>query len=771
MRRPTPGLLIGLVVLVASLLSLAPLAPVVPVAAAASPKVAIIVGPAGANTAKYRADADQIAAAALRYTPNVVQVYTPNATWAAARQALEGASIVVYMGHGNGFPSPYRTTLWPATQDGLGLNPVAGVNDSTTQYFGESVIASEVRLAPDAFVLLAHLCYASGNSEPGYPEPSLDVARQRVDNFAVGFLAAGARAVVASAYYGGTYYVESLFTTDLTVDQIWQGAPGANANVIAFPSVRTPGMAVELNPDGATGRYLRSLTGRLDLRASHITGGQASPPPPPPPGLATLAVPGDAVAVDGAGVYQDPGLSPDPATGSPPISLPAGTRVHLDGIAGTAPDGSTVLTVTVLDRAVAGFMSAATLQPAGAVVASPRVLTIADGGAVLSPNGDGRSDAFRVTGDLSTEANWQVTFGGPSGVVASVAGFGSTFDASWDGTVSGVPAPDGRYSYSIAVGNAAGLGPGRGGSFVLDTVPPALTVATSAAATTTFAPNGDGIADQVGFAETMSEAGWLDVRVTDAAGMAVRTTSVAARAGSGRITWDGRSDGGAYVGDGRYTLVATPRDAAGNVGGPFTRQLAVFTALSSLRASPVVFLPGAAGAPSATRLSVALARPVTVTWTVTNAADRVVVTQFARQPLAPGEYAFVWNGRDGAGNPVPRGTYYSSVRASDGSLALRLRAAIVVDAFSVALSDATPSRGQSVTVTASPGVPLVRPPRLTIAQPGAAPRSVTMTASGTGYRAAIRLASGQPAGRLQLTISGTDRAGTIRKTTVSYPLG
>ena len=48
-------------------------------------------------------------------------------------------------------------------------------------------------------MLLNHLCYASGNSEPGVPEGNIDQARQRVDNFAAGFIKAGASAVIAEA--------------------------------------------------------------------------------------------------------------------------------------------------------------------------------------------------------------------------------------------------------------------------------------------------------------------------------------------------------------------------------------------------------------------------------------------------------------------------------------------------------------------------------------------------------------------------------------------
>src|SRR5450759_2075176 len=102
------------------------------------PRVVIIVGPVGAATDGYRAQARDAAAVARRYTTDVTELYSPNATWPAVRDALQGASVVIYMGHGNGWPSRYRDSLYPPTQNGFGLNPKAGGNDSEHQYVGEA---------------------------------------------------------------------------------------------------------------------------------------------------------------------------------------------------------------------------------------------------------------------------------------------------------------------------------------------------------------------------------------------------------------------------------------------------------------------------------------------------------------------------------------------------------------------------------------------------------------------------------------------------------
>ena len=142
-------------------------------AAAGDPKVVIIVGATHGATAGYRADADVAYAEARKYTSNVIKVYSPNATWSKVKAAVVGASIVIYMGHGNGWPSPYTYDPPYTTKDGFGLNATAGAGDYNNKYYGEPYMAS-MDLAPGAIVLLHHLCYASGNSEPGDAEPSVD---------------------------------------------------------------------------------------------------------------------------------------------------------------------------------------------------------------------------------------------------------------------------------------------------------------------------------------------------------------------------------------------------------------------------------------------------------------------------------------------------------------------------------------------------------------------------------------------------------------------
>jgi len=206
-----------------------------------------------------------------------------------------GASIVIYLGHGNGWPSPYRSSPYPRTQNGFGLNPVAGVDDVAHQYFGESYLARDIRLAPGAVVLLHHLCYASGNSEPGRPEGSLDTAVQRADNYAAGFLRAGAIAVLADALTGPAPYVRALFEGRKSLLAAWRGAATAQGNVVSFASTRTPGFTAFLDPRQPAGGFFRSLVLERDVAPGAIASGAGAPGgepfwPDTGPSLAALGV-------------------------------------------------------------------------------------------------------------------------------------------------------------------------------------------------------------------------------------------------------------------------------------------------------------------------------------------------------------------------------------------------------------------------------------------------------------------------------------------------
>jgi hypothetical protein len=328
--------------LIASLLMgvMVALGAIAPVAAVTRvPKVALIVGPVGPEiTARYKALADDAARVARASGAQVVKAYSPNATWPAVRKAITGASIVVYLGHGNGWPSRYRDELFPPSQNGFGLNPVAGVDDSAHQYFGEASV-DDVKLAPNAVVLLHHLCYASGNTEPGLPEGTVDQAVQRVDNYAAGFLRAGARAVVAEGHMGPAWYVKNLLTTKLSIEKIWNRSPNANGNTFRVASDRSPGYTARLDPTRVTSGFYRSLVSR-GVTASQVrssatgstngsTNGSVVIAPPAEPSLANLSLRFGELSLATLPIAATETTVTLPLSSGSPDRIPSGAKVGL----------------------------------------------------------------------------------------------------------------------------------------------------------------------------------------------------------------------------------------------------------------------------------------------------------------------------------------------------------------------------------------------------------------------------------------------------------
>jgi hypothetical protein len=229
----------------------------------ATRKVVVVVGPVGASTASYRDGARKLAAQARTYGAAVTEIYSPSATWSRVSSAAKGAKVLIYLGHGNGWPSPYAP-FSTTSKDGMGLNATSGNGNSNVKYYGEYYMA-RLALAPNAVVVLNRLCYASGNSEWGAANPTKATAIKRVDNFGAGFLRGGAKAVFASGITSPSYVLKGLFTgsATLTMGQLfWTDANRTGTYRITFTSVRTPGATSRMDPY-APNRYYRSVVGWL----------------------------------------------------------------------------------------------------------------------------------------------------------------------------------------------------------------------------------------------------------------------------------------------------------------------------------------------------------------------------------------------------------------------------------------------------------------------------------------------------------------------------
>ena len=736
-------------------------------AAAGDPKVVIIVGATHGSTASYRTRADVAYAEARKYTSNVVKVYSPNATWAKVKATVVGASIVIYMGHGNGWPSPYTYDPTYATKNGFGLNATAGAGDYNNKYYGEPYMAS-MDLAPGAIVLLHHLCYASGNSEPGHAQPSVTVARQRADNYAQGFLKAGASAVIADGHAGAEGYLRALFTTHQSIEDMWRTMPNRNGNVVKFASMRTPGVSVFQDPETPTSGFYRSLAiGTVGVTTDEvISAGYGDTGADP----IDLAVPGNAaVTTDGAGLYSGTDTSAGPAA-----TLPAGTRLRLvDAPIQVSVEGASLVQVEGLDDAsIGGYMVAADLAPRDS--SAPIVRALEPGGP-FSPNGDGQGDTTTISGRFTEAVSWTLRIRNAADVVLfETTGSGASFDTAWDGLVGGDPVADGIYKVSVSGVDGWDNAPAAATRSVrVDTVAPALESVTPGADTTQwFSPNGDGFRDTVSVTATNGETGTLVVRVLDASAALVKKWTIDNDSAAQTLTWNGRNSAGAMAPDGTYTIRVTPTDLAGNSGDEVDRTVKLIAGLRSVASTRSIFFPQDLDAlAKTTSLSFALARPMTVTWTVRNGAGQVVRTRLADTALPAGTQSWTFNGRADDGTMLPRGRYHSYVTATDGTLTATQSVWFDLEAFRFKLSDTTPGRGQSITVTVTSPETLSARPRMWIYQPGLARWTVLMTKTGTyTYKTTIRLKASGRAGTVALKVKGYDTKGGSQSTTVTYPI-
>lgn len=316
------------------------------VKAARRPKVVLVVGPVGSyTTMRYTRMAKRLAGIARSYGATVREVYSPYATWDRVKEAARGASVFIYLGHGNGWPSQYGPYS-SLTKNGLGLNARSGAGNSNTRYYGSAYVASGLRLAPGAVVILHHLCFASGNNVWNHGNPTRATAMLRADGYGKGFLGAGASAVFAAGLDDPAYIIRRLFHGVTTARELfWSTSAATRTWALAFASRQVSGASVLMDPYRPS-RYFRSVVGRIDRPISAWgppsswtsilgTGGTST-------GSVTS---GDSVSASSGDTSAGTAVDPSAGTGSGTLDPSAGTGT-VDPSSGTAVDPSSGTLVT-----------------------------------------------------------------------------------------------------------------------------------------------------------------------------------------------------------------------------------------------------------------------------------------------------------------------------------------------------------------------------------------------------------------------------------------
>jgi hypothetical protein len=299
--RPVVVLVTLVATLVASLGLAAPAAGAEP-----SLKVAVIVGPVGEElTPVYISLADAAATAAETRGATVARAYSPTATAENVLEAVEGASIVVYLGHGVGTPNPYSDAASAETMNGWGLNGPGsdGISHADSHgegalaYYGEAWIAEHAKPAPGWVMIYSNACYAPGAGEGFDERATEEMAAERVSSYSRAPLAdLGASAYFATDYYAGAAHLvgKLLDAPDLPYGEVFASEPNFDADGLTrLPHGLLPGAEAWLHRsayfDGVTD-YWYAFAG--DPTAS-LAGSRGKAVGPPIPGLAEMA------AVDG----------------------------------------------------------------------------------------------------------------------------------------------------------------------------------------------------------------------------------------------------------------------------------------------------------------------------------------------------------------------------------------------------------------------------------------------------------------------------------------
>jgi hypothetical protein len=198
------------------------------------------------------------------------------------------------------------------------------------------------------------------------------------------------------------------------------------------------------------------------------------------------------------------------------------------------------------------------LRPAtGTIGAKPVVLALTSAVAsprTITPDGDGQTDVSQITYTLTAPATVTATLRGPDGGDLAVLFSQQRQPGKQTFRFAAAGVADGRYEIVLSATD---------GKQTVTSVVPVLvdrTVRLFAASTSAFSPNGDGVADELGFSFELTRAASVRLDVAQAGRTVASVYSADLQPGSQSVTWNGGS-----AKDGKYAGVLTATNDVGTV--------------------------------------------------------------------------------------------------------------------------------------------------------------------------------------------------------------
>lgn len=338
----------------------------------------------------------------------------------------------------------------------------------------------------------------------------------------------------------------------------------------------------------------------------------------------------------------------------------------LDNEGKLAPDGAYEYRLSAMDRA--GNRGASVPAAFALSTANTPLILTADQKA-FSPNGDGSKDTIVLTPQPQVKegiASWKIDVLDAAGaVVRSFEGNGMPVPTAWNGkSAKGAAAKDGLYTAKAEIRYTMGNRPTAATApFAVDTVAPSITLAVADKA---FSPNGDSSKDALAISRSTSDDEWT-LTIAPQADSSAALRKITWKGAAGDFTWSGKDEAGNVVPDGRYSLIAEARDAAGNYKKAVVDGITVDTAAPSieLSAAMLAFSPNGDG------------RKDTLTIAQKTEGDNAWEGSIVAKSASSGETAartwtwkgsaknIVWDGKNSAGVLSPDGIYRYVVKSID----------------------------------------------------------------------------------------------------------